>query len=65
MYPDTDKKEILARSIVTTFPQLGCESTPEEPHILYFHRLDLHANMAGAVGYQGDFQANIFLFCTS
>lgn len=38
MYPDTDKKEILAKSIVKSFPQLANEHNPAEPHAVYFHR---------------------------
>ncbi|KXJ81413.1 hypothetical protein RP20_CCG020036 [Aedes albopictus] len=38
MYPETDKKVILAKSIVATFPQLGSELHPDEPHAMYFHR---------------------------
>ncbi|XP_058457706.1 uncharacterized protein LOC131434526 [Malaya genurostris] len=38
MYPDTEKKEILAKSIVYTFPQLANVLNPTEPHVLYFHR---------------------------
>lgn len=38
MYPDTSKKEILAKSIITTFPQLASEVHPTEPHAIYFHR---------------------------
>lgn len=38
MYPDTSKKEILAKSIITTFPQLASENHPGEPHAIYFHR---------------------------